>query len=351
MGFYKDCEGFMFFLSVHVIFIIQIFLVLYIEDKESQEGNIILLLHKISFYLILFLTFYSHLKIAITDPGSIDYYNNLDIIEFYYFIYRDINLIKENSKHINKSEIEEEEDSEEYEDNYNPQSDEDNKKFESKTSISRKIEKEIQKKFHIITTRCYNCHVVRPNNAHHCTSCHSCILDRDHHCPWMNNCIGIFNKKYFILFNIYAFISVIYSSFLFYYYTAYKNNKSFRNDVAKNLIGIFWGLFAFIYGLFVAIMTMEQRDNVLKEFARYNKNKEKKRKLMGIKMRIIFGGEFSFKWFLPFYEGGKRQLFYFIRKKKYEMYQQKLKEKQNNKEIINDIGNSEKANIIKEKSE
>ena len=349
MGFYKDCEGISFFLSVHVIFILQILLVLFIEDNENKDGNIILLLNKIIFYIILFLTFYSHLQISITDPGSIDYYNNLDIIEFYYFIYRDIISTNKNFKKNTFFELNKEE---EYEDKYIPRSEEDDKKFELKTSINSKLKKEISRKFNIITTRCHNCYSVRPKDAHHCTTCHCCILDRDHHCPWINNCVGLFNKKYFILFNIYAFISVIHSSFIYYYYACYINYKTFRNDIGKNLIGIFWGLFAFIYGLFVAIMVIEQRDNVLKEFKNYNKNNENKRKLMGIKMRIIFGGEFSFKWFLPFYEGGKRQLFYFIRKKKYEMYQQRLKKEENNKEIIKDKDNNfEKGKEVKEKEE
>ena len=331
MGFYKSCEGLAFFLSVHVIFLLQIFLVLYIEDKESPDGNIILIIHKIIFYIILFLTFYCHLQIAITDPGSIDYYNNIDIIEFYYFIYREINQYKNGI--INKARLKK---LEEDENEYNAYSDKDDKKFEEKTSINDKLKREITRQFQIVTSRCYNCYVVRPIDAHHCSECHCCILERDHHCPWINNCVGLFNKKYFILFNIYAFISVIYSSFIYYYYNAYKNFRTFRNDVVKNLVAIFWGIFAFIYGLFVAIMVMEQRDNVLKEFKKY-KNVENKKKLMRIKMRIIFGGEFSFKWLLPFYEGGKRQLFYFIRKKKYEMHQQKQKEK--NKEIINENNN------------
>ena len=80
MAFYKNCENLSFFLSVHVIFILQILLVFYIEDKESKDENIVLLIHKIIFYLILFLTFYSHLQISITDPGSINYYNNLNIL-------------------------------------------------------------------------------------------------------------------------------------------------------------------------------------------------------------------------------------------------------------------------------
>ena len=333
MSFYKGCEGLSFFLSVHVIFLLQIFLVLNIEDE--LENSIILLFHKIIFYIILFLTFYSHLLIAITDPGSIDYNNNLDIIEFFYFIYRDIisenNNIRKKTKRFNKHQIDEEK--------YNPHSDEDDKKFEKKTSIGTKLKREIDKTFGIETSRCFNCYVVRPQDAHHCTTCHNCILDHDHHCPWINNCVGLFNRKYFILFNIYAFISVIHCSYIFYYYVVYKNNKSFSNSFSKNLIAIFWGLFAFIYGLFVGIMVIEQRDNVLKEFNLYNNNKDKKRKLMGIKMRIIFGGEFNYKWFLPFYEGGKRQIFYFIRKKKYEINMKNKMEKDKNS---NEMNNNDK---------
>jgi hypothetical protein len=100
----------------------------------------------------------------------------------------------------------------------------------------------------------------------------------------------------------------------------------------KNIVAIFWGLFAFIYGLFVLIMIAEQRSNVVKEFKWLKNDFDNKDRLMGIKMRIIFGGEFSYKWFLPFYEGGKRQLFYFIRKKKYEMFHQKQKKVK--KEVI-----------------
>ena len=347
MGFFKDCEGLLLFLSVYVIFILQILLIVYVDDKENPEGNIILTLHKIIFYIIMFLTFYSHLQTGVTDPGSIDYYNNLDIIEFYYFVYKDINIIKENiNNNLFKLKNEEEENEE---DEYNPYSDEDNTKFENKSSIDTKLRKEIRKQLHLETSRCYNCHAVRPMNVHHCNVCHSCIIDRDHHCPWINNCVGIFNKKYFILFNMYAFISVIYASFIFYYYTAFKNYKRFRNDIVKFLIGFFWALFAVIYGIFVAILVFEQRDNVLREFKMYDKNKEIKKILMGLKMRIIFGGDFSFKWFMPFYEGGQRHLYFFIRKKKLELYQKSKQAK--NKEIKNDNEEIEKINEEKEKNE
>ena len=338
MRFFKDCEGLCFFFSVHLIFFIQIYLVHNVEDKDD---NIILFLHKIIFYIIMFLTFFSHFQIAQTDPGIIDYYNNIDMIEFYYFVYKDIISLREeyNLKYKGIKD--------DNRDNYYS-SDEEEKEIELKSEISDKMKNIISKKFKIHFTRCKSCYVVRPYDAHHCRTCHCCILEQDHHCPWINNCVGIFNKKYFILFNIYAFISVIYCSFIYYYYTIIVNYKNFVNNVVQNIIAICWGIFAFIYGLFVIIMAAEQRDNVKKEFKKYWKDKDIQKKMIKIKMRIIFGRNFSFKWFLPFYEGGKRYIYFFLRQKKMELYlkQKELKRKEV-KDNINDNNNDYNANINK----
>ena len=338
MRFFKDCEGLCFFFSVHLIFFIQIYLVYNVEDKDD---NIILFLHKLIFYIIMFLTFFSHFQIAQTDPGIIDYYNNIDMIEFYYFVYKDIISLREeyNLKYKGIKD--------DNRDNYYT-SDEEEKEIELKSEISDKMKNIISKKFRIHFTRCKSCYVVRPYDAHHCRTCHCCILEQDHHCPWINNCVGIFNKKYFILFNIYAFISVIYCSFIYYYYTIIVNYKNFVNNVVQNIIAICWGIFAFIYGLFVIIMAVEQRDNVKKEFKKYWKDKEIQKQMIKIKMRIIFGRNFSFKWFLPFYEGGKRYIYFFLRQKKMELYlkQKELKRKEV-KENVNDNNNNYNANINK----
>ena len=338
MRFFKDCEGLCFFFSVHLIFFIQIYLVHNVEDKDD---NIILFLHKLFFCIIMFLTFFSHFQIAQTDPGIIDYYNNIDMIEFYYFVYKDIISLREEYN------LKYKENKDDNRDNYYT-SDEEEKEIELKSEISDKMKNIISKKFKIHFTRCKSCYVVRPYDAHHCRTCHCCILEQDHHCPWINNCVGIFNKKYFILFNIYAFISVIYCSFIYYYYTIIVNYKNFVNNVVQNIIAICWGIFAFIYGLFVIIMAVEQRDNVKKEFKKYWKDKEIQKQMIKIKMRIIFGRNFSFKWFLPFYEGGKRYIYFFLRQKKMELYlkQKELKRKEV-KDNVNDNNNDYNANINK----
>ena len=283
------------------------------------------------------MTFYTHFQIAKTDPGILNYYNNIDILEFYYFIYKDIielreeyNLKYKGSKNYNNEK-------------YYSSDEEEEAKKEFKSEISDKMKKMISKRFKLKLTRCKNCYVVRPYDAHHCGTCHCCILEQDHHCPWMNNCVGIFNKKYFILFNLYAFISVIYCCWIYYYYTTYKNFKYFRNNITQNIIAIFWGLFSFIYGLFVLVMLIEQRDNIIKEFKKFGKDKEILNKLMKMKMQIIFGGKFSLKWFLPFIEGGKRYLYYYLRQKKIELYleREELKNRNNKNENFNEKDNGD----------
>ena len=41
------------------------------------------------------ISFITHFKIAKTDPGIINYYNNIDMLEFYYFLYHEIIELKE----------------------------------------------------------------------------------------------------------------------------------------------------------------------------------------------------------------------------------------------------------------
>ena len=68
---------------------------------------------------------------------------------------------------------------------------------------------------------CNKCYSIKVKGVHHCNECHKCVYNRDHHCGWFNNCIGQFNQKFFILFNIYLFISSFLSLFIFFYFCIY----------------------------------------------------------------------------------------------------------------------------------
>jgi len=50
------------------------------------------------------------------------------------------------------------------------------------------------------------------------------------------------------------------------------------------------------------MMLKDERNQIIKEFEGYG-NEQKK--LMKLKMRIIFGGNFSPLWFFPCFKGGK----------------------------------------------
>lgn len=58
---------------------------------------------------------------------------------------------------------------------------------------------------------CSKCSNYKPPMAHHCSVCKKCIVRMDHHCPWVNNCIGLYNLKYFVLFNFYTCLTCVMS--------------------------------------------------------------------------------------------------------------------------------------------
>ena len=233
MVFFKSCESFSFFISSYVIFFIQFMYVYTINDDSCQERNNTLITLKMIFYLIFFLDFCSHFAVSFSDPGIIEKTSNKETLEFYNSLYKDINKSKEKYEKFNV--VEKDENSSDEEDEYSENENDTststiftenrslhliNDSINSKNNINTSSKDEINikpnnttqkkkiiisKKYNFELTRCKSCLVQRPKSSHHCSDCHVCVLERNNHCPWMNNCIGLFNRKYFILF-CYIFI-------------------------------------------------------------------------------------------------------------------------------------------------
>lgn len=326
MGFYKDIGGLVLFFICHIVFILQIIFIYNLSEETEDNLNIFLLVHKIINYTLLFLTIYSHIKTAVIDPGSIVMKNNKEIIEFYYFIHeplikRAIYITEKKTPEVIKKiilgqtekykELNKNTENGAEEEDYDNMSEKDDYNFEPLTSINDSMKKVIEEKYHMKTTRCINCFVIRPINAHHCTVCHKCILDQDHHCPWVNNCIGLYNKKSFILFLCYGFIESFYSDILFFYYTLYKNLNKWSNNpklIILDILSIIFGLILII----VSIMLLwDQYDTITNECTQCDFKRGILLEKSSIKQQfqMIFGGIFNFRWFLPFFPGGNSDFF------------------------------------------
>lgn len=115
--------------------------------------------HIIIFQLFAFLTFVTHLKTILTDPGSV------------------------------------------------PQR-------TATTEYLRELEANGSQAPNNVVYKCTECCSVKPERAHHCSVCKRCIIKMDHHCPWVNNCIGERNQKYFVLFTLYVAIISFHALFL-----------------------------------------------------------------------------------------------------------------------------------------
>ena len=290
---------------------------------------------------------YSHLKTSLIDPGSITTENNIEIIEFYFNIHE---ILIKNALHIIEKRTPEvvkkiilgdgSEQKGNEEDNL---SEKDEYVFEPKTSVNDELKNKITEGYHMKLSRCSNCYVVRPINAHHCCVCHKCYLEQDHHCPWVNNCIGMFNRKIFILFLCYSFISVIYSDFLFFYYSLFKNIEQFNQKVGLLIFDIFALIFGLILAIASVLLLYQQYDMVIADCTQcdYKEGILLEKSTVIQQLKLIFGNTYSYRWYLPFFNGGNSDVFKQIKK-----YLKSLEEKRQNK---NNEDNIEKNKIRRNK--
>ena len=315
MQFYKSCESLSFFLSTYVVFFLQILFVYFVDDLSCEENNEInptLIMHNRIFSVIFLFAVYSHYAASFQDPGIIENENNLEVLESYNYIYKEINQIKNKFNRTKDNDDENDSYSEESK-SFTFSSEEDNNlPLNHENTITKSKQKIISEKYDFEISKCKSCYVLRPSFTHHCSECHNCILDRENHCPWMNNCIGLFNRKAYLLFCMYSVITVSYSFLIYFYYKVLKNFSHFRDSLFHSLLGIFWLFYCFVYGGFCLMLLSDERESVIKEFKHYGKEKNK---LIKLKMQIIFGSNFSLKWFFPCFKGGKKNVFSFLTKK------------------------------------
>ena len=352
-----NSEDQFFYLLCHFLFLFQVIFVYYIEDelieynpdnKPIKYQNYYLTINKWIFYITVFLSFLSHIRATFTNPGIITSKNNMNMIEFYYSFHK--YLIK-NAIKITKKQTEEvirdiifkvnnipynpkaNYSLDKNDDFINNNSDEDDYKFTSNSSITDESKRTMIRNYRMKLTRCKSCYVIRPHNSHHCKMCHKCVLEQDQHCPLILNCVGTFNRKFYILYIFYAFLSVIHSLGIFGYYTLYKNFPLFYEDSTYIFFSLVFLICSLIYGFFAFLMIIEQIQNIKRNTAvfDYKNGILLERSNLKQQLLIIFGDIFSLKWFLPFYFGGNYGIYLQIYKAKEKNEKKEKKNVKKNK--------------------
>ena len=323
MRIYKGIDGIIFFLFTEIAIISQLICIIYTTDIDELKNNHLsqiefssyLPFHKICFYIITFLAIICHLKTSFTNPGVITHSNNYDILEFYYILYKEaMEQATEYTRIKGRKLIEEK--ITEIDDGIEELSENDEEEYKPETSITDEIMEKITKTCNLQLNRCFSCYVVRPNRAHHCSSCKGCVLGEDHHCPWVNNCIGLFNKKFFFLFNFYSFISALYSIFICALYSIYKNYGNILDNAYLIIVIIFQLFFGLTISIFCFLMLKDMFDgwDAESSYIDYKNKKILEKSCFSDEIKKSFGNEFGLNWFIPFKAGGYINIYNKIKK-------------------------------------
>lgn len=226
------------------------------------------LFHYLGFYSCIFMSYWSHFKTMLTDPGAVP----SEAIPLDYY---------DEPPHTGK--------------------------FENHHEI------------------CRYCDAYKPRTAHHCRVCERCVVRMDHHCPWANNCIGQTNHKFFLLFLLYTFIACIWALCLIISRTA-ACSSGYQYDPAtkKYMHAIEWcekhtgmdtlcmvllGVEAFFFGMFTMCMICDQSTVLTTgqtqidhhKLKRVLRKDEVKITTTSENLSLVFGGDGkpSIKWLIP----------------------------------------------------
>jgi len=162
---------------------------------------------------------------------------------------------------------------------------------------------------------CRRSGVIKPPTAHWCSEAQRVVVRMDHYCPWVNNVVGMFTQKYFLLFLLYTFLCCLFSGITLSGRAWTCSRRTRFNNYGGNfadpglcnpkpadiILSVLNFVEAVLFVLFTGCMGADQFEAISKNTPYIDRLQGKRGKVRPFSenMRDVFGGEFSFTWFLP----------------------------------------------------